>query len=45
MLLETAWTKTPIICSDIPQNSSVFSDDEVLFFKDGDSIDLAKKID
>lgn len=44
MLLEVASLKTPIICSDIQENVAVFSDNEVLFFKTGDSIDLACKI-
>ena len=44
MLLEVASMKTPIIASDIPANKNVFSSDEVLFFKSGDSADLAEKI-
>ena len=44
MLLEVASFKTPIICSDIRENAAVFSANEVLFFKVGDSIDLARKI-
>ena len=44
MLLEVASLKVPIICSDIPENKAVFADDEVLFFKVGNSNDLATKI-
>lgn len=45
MLLEVASMKTPIIASDIPANTNVFSDDEVLFFKSGDSEDLTQKLE
>ena len=44
MLLEVASMQTPIICSDIPENKSVFSGSEVLYFKAADSGDLAEKI-
>ena len=44
MLLEVAGTKTPVICSNIPENTEVFSDDDVLFFKNKDSNDLAEKL-
>lgn len=44
MLLEAAMVKVPIICSDIPANTAVFSDDEVMFFKSGDELDLASTI-
>lgn len=44
MLLEVASLKTPLICSDIEENRSVFNSDEVLFFETGDSKDLASKI-
>lgn len=44
MLLEAASTGTPIICSDIPENTQVFNDEEVLFFKNKDHHDLAQKI-
>lgn len=44
MLLETAFTGTPIICSDIPANKAIFSNDEVLFFKTNNAQDLADKI-
>nr|WKN37971.1 glycosyltransferase family 4 protein [Tunicatimonas sp. TK19036] len=43
MLLEVASTGTPIIGSDIPENSTVFTDEEVLFFKDKSADDLAEK--
>lgn len=45
MLLEVASLKTPLICSDIPENRAVFSEKEVLFFDTGDPRDLAKKIE
>ena len=44
MLLEVANQKTPLIVSNIPENTSVFSEDEVLFFNSNDVDDLAKKI-
>ncbi len=44
MLLEAASIKVPVIASDIPQNTDVFSDDDMLFFKCGDSADLKTKI-
>jgi glycosyltransferase involved in cell wall biosynthesis len=44
MLLEVAALKVPIICSDIPENRDVFNDEEVLFFKVKDAIDLSEKI-
>ena len=44
MLLEVASLKVPIIASDIPQNTDVFSGDEVLFFKSGCEHDLKVKI-
>ncbi len=44
MLLEVAAEKTPLICSDIRENSAVFNQQEVLFFKTGDAGDLASKI-
>jgi glycosyltransferase involved in cell wall biosynthesis len=45
MLLEAVSTKVPIIASDIPSNRAVFNDDEVLFFKNDDSNDLADKLE
>jgi glycosyltransferase involved in cell wall biosynthesis len=44
MLLELASMKTPVICSDIPENTIVFNEKEALHFKTGDSNDLAEKI-
>ena len=44
MLLEVASMKTPIICSDIPENKAVFEDDSVLFFETDNSQDLADKL-
>lgn len=44
MLLEVAALKVPIICSDIPENRDVFNDEEVLFFKVKDAMDLSIKI-
>lgn len=44
MLLEVASTATPVIASDIPENTSVFANDEVLFFRDKSVDDLAEKL-
>lgn len=44
MLLEVVSMKTPVIASDIPSNKSIFSDEELLFFKSNDSIDLMEKL-
>lgn len=44
MLLEVVSMKTPVIASDIPANKSVFSEDEVLFFRSNDVHDLEVKI-
>ncbi|WP_297696241.1 glycosyltransferase family 4 protein [uncultured Eudoraea sp.] len=44
MLLEVACRgTTPIICSDIPENTEVFALDEVLYFEANNSTDLADK--
>lgn len=43
MLLETAVTKTPIICSDIPENVSVLPE-QALFFASASSADLKEKL-
>ena len=43
MLLEVASTGVPIIGSDIPENSTVFTEEELLFFKDKSADDLAEK--
>jgi len=44
MLLEVASVGTPIVASDIPENEQVFNDNEVLFFRTKDSVDLAEKL-
>lgn len=44
MLLEVAFNGTPLICSDIPQNKDVLSNDEVLFFESKNVLDLSEKI-
>ena len=44
MLLEGASVKTPIIASDIVENRDIFNEDEVLFFRTNDKVDLAEKI-
>ena len=45
MLLEVGSLATPMICSDIPQNTAVLSADEVLYFESKNANDLAKKLD
>ncbi|MBP9150857.1 MAG: glycosyltransferase family 4 protein [Flavobacteriales bacterium] len=44
MLLEVALLGIPIIASDIPENTAVFDNTQLTFFKDRDSEDLAEKI-
>ena len=44
MLLEVATMKTPLICSDIPENMAVFGEGSVLFFETNNSNDLADKL-
>lgn len=44
MLLEFASMKTPIICSDIPENTIIFDQNESLHFKSQDPNDLSEKI-
>lgn len=44
MLLEVASMQVPIICSDIPSNTEIFSLDQVLFFKSDNVEDLMNKI-
>ena len=44
MLLEVVSMKTPVIASDIPSNKAIFSDDEMLFFKNNDSDSLAEQL-
>jgi glycosyltransferase involved in cell wall biosynthesis len=43
MLLEAASLQAPVICSDIPENKAVMQDN-ALYFRSGDAVDLAKKI-
>jgi glycosyltransferase involved in cell wall biosynthesis len=45
MLLEAASVRTPIICSNIPANSSLFDESEVNFFEADSTDDLAMKIE
>ena len=45
MLLEVASLRTPVICSDIVQNTDVFDPDEMLFFRSDSDTDLAAKLD
>lgn len=44
MLLEAAFTKVPIVCSDIPANTSIFNESEILFFKTNSDNDLVDKM-
>jgi glycosyltransferase involved in cell wall biosynthesis len=44
MLIETASLEVPVICSDIPANTQLFNDNEVLFFESKNVTDLAEKI-
>ncbi|MGJ8737216.1 glycosyltransferase family 4 protein [Zobellia laminariae] len=44
MLLEVASTGKPILASDIPENTQVFNEDDVLFFENKNVDDLAEKI-
>lgn len=44
MLLEVGSVGTPIICSDIPQNTAVLENGEVLFFESKNVADLAAKM-
>jgi glycosyltransferase involved in cell wall biosynthesis len=43
-LLEVAALGIPIIASDIPENTDIFNEDELIFFRNGDHEDLARKI-
>jgi glycosyltransferase involved in cell wall biosynthesis len=45
MFLEVTAVGTPIISSDIPENTQVFNNDEMCFFKSKDAIDLRNKIE
>ncbi|MDX1909020.1 MAG: glycosyltransferase family 4 protein [Bacteroidia bacterium] len=44
MLLEVASVGTPLICSDIPENTAVFDDREVLYFENKNAEDLRDKL-
>lgn len=44
MLLESVSVGTPVICSDIPENSQILPGEAVLFFRDRDANDLQEKI-
>ncbi|MFK8008560.1 MAG: glycosyltransferase family 4 protein [Saprospiraceae bacterium] len=44
MLLEVGSVGTPMICSDIPQNTAVLESGQVLFFESKNADDLAEKI-
>lgn len=44
MLLEVGSVGTPMICSDIPQNTAVLENGQVLFFQSKNTEDLAEKI-
>jgi glycosyltransferase involved in cell wall biosynthesis len=44
MLMEAASVKAKLICSDILENKDVFTENEVLFFENKSSHDLANKI-
>jgi glycosyltransferase involved in cell wall biosynthesis len=44
MLLEVASLQTPVVCSDIVQNTDIFARDEMLFFQSESEADLAAKI-
>lgn len=46
MLLEVGSTGvTPLICSDIPENTQVFTDEHILFFENKNVEDLAEKFE
>jgi len=44
MLLEGCSVRTPVICSNIPENRDIFNDKEVLFFETNSDYDLSRKI-
>ena len=44
MLLEAASTHSPMLCSDIPANTHIFNEDEVLYFRSTDVRHLAEKL-
>lgn len=45
MLLEVASLQTPVICSDIIENTDIFGPNEMLFFRSGSATDLAARLD
>ncbi len=45
MLLEVASLQTPVLCSDIIENTDIFDRDELLFFRSGSDNDLADRLD
>jgi glycosyltransferase involved in cell wall biosynthesis len=45
MLLEVAALQTPVVCSDIIQNTDIFGPDEMLFFRSESASDLAARLD
>jgi glycosyltransferase involved in cell wall biosynthesis len=45
MLLEVAALGTPVICSDIVENTDIFDRDEMLFFRSASDTDLAARLD
>jgi glycosyltransferase involved in cell wall biosynthesis len=45
MLLEVAALQTPVVCSDIVQNTDIFGPDEMLFFRSESGSDLATRLD
>lgn len=44
MLLEVVFTRTPVLCSDIPENTAIFTSSEMTFFKANDVDDLKASI-
>jgi len=44
MLLEVASLRTPVLSSDIIQNTDIFGRNEMLFFRSGSETDLAEKL-
>ncbi len=44
MLLEVGSVGTPMVCSNIPQNTAVLGEEEVLYFQTEDAKDLSRKL-
>ena len=44
MLLEVAALRTPVVCSDIVENTDIFDRNEMLFFRSGSDTDLADQL-